>query len=480
MSLIDIVQNNAWAIIPEKLDAIHQVLYRHANGLVMDPKELQALYGDRVEDSFDMELTEEGIAVISLNGVLARRMNMMMAFSGGTSMELVGRDFDLALQDNDVKAIVLRMVDVPGGTVAGTETLADAVFAARGQKPMVTFATGMMASAGYWIGSATDRIMAEETADVGSIGVVQAHYDYSQADQKAGVKRSFIYAGKYKVAGNDAEPLNEEMHAYLKSGVDYMYKVFVDGVARNLGVEPADILAEMADGKLFIGRQALDVGLVQEIGNMEAAMEMALEMADSQQTNREVFDMAFGKTKKAAVEPDPAESTVVTREMLEASAPELVQAILAEGAASVDVEAARAEASAQTMERMAGLAGVQFGEEGAAHLLAVAQTGLTVEQFKTVWGAGRPMPEAQSTQDKAAELLAAIRNAGPVNPGHGVTPPATDADPDTDMGQDQLKAQFGRDTELQAEFGGKPDRYIAFKKAEKAGRVKILHAKTNK
>ena len=419
MNLIDVVQDKIWAIIPEKLDAIHQVLWNHANGVKIDMEALEAQLGKRLENSYDVRLLEGGLAVLPIYGVLAKRMNLFMQISGGTSTELVMRDFQLALEDDDIRAIVLD-VDSPGGTVDGTEALGELVYSARGVKPVVAFANGMAASAAYWVASAADIVITEETGEAGSIGVVQVHYDYSRADEKAGVKPTLIYAGKYKTAGNDAEPLGREARDYLQGGVDYMYSIFVETVARNRGVSVEQVLEDMADGRIFIGRQALEAGLADEIGSFETALETALAMADrgeiiSQQPGAQApakkEGIMLNSKKKTEIAP-------VTLETLQSEHADLVEQIRAEGADGVNTEEIAETAAAAERERVLGLAGVQLGEETAGRLRAVVESGVTVEQFTAV-SASQPEAAEEAGQGKMGKMLEAIQDAGPDNPGQG-------------------------------------------------------------
>lgn len=137
---------------------------------------------------------------------------------------------------------------------------------------MVAFASGYMASAAYWIGSAADAVIADKTAMVGSIGVVTVHADLSEADKRSGIKRTVLTAGKYKAIGNNAEPLSKEAGAVIQSELDYIYSVFIDSVARNRSVAVSSVLKNMADGRIFIGRQALDAGLVDQVGSLSTAL----------------------------------------------------------------------------------------------------------------------------------------------------------------------------------------------------------------
>lgn len=409
--LIELVQAANWAIMPEKLDAIHEVLARHG-----DPGAWSGKQGAGSEDPSDRphrpyQILAGGVALIPVHGVIAKRMNLFGRISGGTSSEIIARDFQAAVEDPDVRAILLD-VDSPGGTVDGTEALALRVYAARAIKPVTAFANGLMASAAYWIGSAAQAIVIEETGAAGSIGVVQAHYDYSEADKQAGVKRTYIYAGKYKTAGNTAEPLNPESIEYLQSGVDYIYSLFVDTVARHRGVTIAQALA-MAEGRIFIGRQALDIGLTDVIGNFEQAHAIARDMAVKHyifgHINKEDYIMANENA------PRP-----ITLARLNEECPDLVAGIRQEAIASVDPSPFRAEGAQTEREQLLGLAETYFGKDLADKFRALAAAGTTVEMYEAMKAAmpQAPAPVTQTPKsDKMGEMLAAIQDAGPPNPG---------------------------------------------------------------
>lgn len=271
------ILNAPWAILPEKLEEIHAVYQAHLQGETPDLSRFRAaMSGEDDEEGPPYEVVN-GVAVIPVVGTIARRMNLFSLFSGGTSIELLMRDFAAALADTSVDAILLS-VDSPGGAVGGTMLLSDAIHAARGQKPVVAFASDMMASAAYWIGSAADLVIAEETSVVGSIGVVTVHYDYSRQDEARGIKRTFVAAGRYKAIGNDAEALSVEGRQVIQDRLDYLYSLFVGGVARNRNRDVQAVLDGMADGRVFIGRQAQAAGLVDAIGTIDDALFRALSM----------------------------------------------------------------------------------------------------------------------------------------------------------------------------------------------------------
>lgn len=272
------VQDRAWALHPAKLEEVsHFIELRLSGDKITLPETAAGKSGNRAEKPYEVI---DGVAVLPLYGIIDKRMNLLMHISGGTSTELLARDFQKALADPQVQAILLD-VDSPGGSVDGTKELADLVFASRGVKPVVAYANGLMASAAYWIGSAADAIVAMESAEIGSIGVALMHYDYSAQDEKLGVKRTAITAGKYKRIASDEKPLSREGQEYLQGMVDDYYDLFLEAVGRHRAMDPEAVHDKMADGRIFIGKKALKVKLVDQIGNFNDALALARERGDS-------------------------------------------------------------------------------------------------------------------------------------------------------------------------------------------------------
>jgi signal peptide peptidase SppA len=268
MRLLDVL-NAPWAIVPEKLLEIREVYLTHLRGEQIDLREVEARLGrplDNKPKSYDVL---DGVAVLSVEGVIAKRMNLFMEISGGVSAQLLERDFKAALDDREAHSILLH-VDSPGGTVDGTQELARLIREARGQKPIVALIEGMGASAAYWLASAAERVfITGDTTQVGSIGVVATHTDFSAAEEKRGIKVTEITAGKYKRIASQHRPLSEEGRATIQEQVDHIYSVFVEEVAQNRGTNVETVLANMADGRIFLGRQAIEAGLVDGVRTLD-------------------------------------------------------------------------------------------------------------------------------------------------------------------------------------------------------------------
>jgi signal peptide peptidase SppA len=205
-----------------------------------------------------------GVAVIPVEGVLTKSRSFFSFLFGGTSMRDIGDAYEAALADTAIHSIILA-IDSPGGTVDGTQELVTRIASRRDEKPVAAWAGGTMASAAYWIGAAAGRIyVGDDTTEVGSIGVVATHIDYSAQDEKYGERWTEITAGAYKRIASIHAPLTAEGRSYIQDQVDYLYGVFVESVAQLRG-KPLDEILAAADGKIFIGQQAVDVGLADKI-----------------------------------------------------------------------------------------------------------------------------------------------------------------------------------------------------------------------
>lgn len=363
-TILDIL-SAPWAIMPGHLEQIRGIYYAHLEGQGVNLQELEARRGSALAGPVQGYEVVDGVAVVPVRGVMAQRMTLMADVSGGTSSELLVRDVKAATDDPKVKGIILSM-DTPGGAVAGTQAAAQAVMAARAVKPVVTLVEGLMASAGVWVGTASSKVYLSSQVDqVGSIGVVIEHIDKSRMLDAAGIKKTEVYAGKYKRIASENAPLTESGQAYLQDTVDTLYSIFVGDVAAQRGVSTDKVLADMADGKMFIGQQAIDAGLADGFATLD---QLVAEIKDRAKWRPIPSGGSRAKISSQAVATGPpAAATSSTAAPSMTSLPEQVAQWATEnpeGAAALRSQGAAEERSRLTAEHEAAL--VKARTEGAA------------------------------------------------------------------------------------------------------------------
>jgi signal peptide peptidase SppA len=280
MNALDVL-TSPWAITPESLRTICEIYDRHLRGETVDLDALEASLGKPLKNEPQGYTVEDGVATIPIEGVITKRANLFTRISGGVSTQLLQRDIQAALADEGVKSLLL-VIDSPGGTVDGTQAAAQVVRNAATQKPMAAIADGRMASGAYWIGSAVGKgnlFITDDTTVVGSIGVVAAHVDRSEAERRAGLKVTEITSGAYKRIASEHAPLTREGFDAIKEVTDHIYTVFVNEVAANRGSDPETVLKDMADGRVFLGRKAITAGLVDDVATVPAVVALLKQRA---------------------------------------------------------------------------------------------------------------------------------------------------------------------------------------------------------
>jgi signal peptide peptidase SppA len=182
----------------------------------------------------------------------------------------IGSMLDQAVADPTIGAIILD-VDSPGGSVAGVTELSSKIFNARGKKPIIAISNSLMASAAFWIASAADEIVVTPSADIGSVGVIGVHTDTSEADEKAGIKTTFVTAGKFK--GEGAMPLTDEGLSAMQERVNEFHDMFVTDLARNRGVSENKVRNDFGQGRVMGASAAIANKLADRIGTFEQVVE---------------------------------------------------------------------------------------------------------------------------------------------------------------------------------------------------------------
>ncbi len=199
-------------------------------------------------------------------GEISRRESFWSFLFGGTTVQGLTKTLQEIAADDSISTVLLD-VDSPGGTVAGIPELANEVRRLAASKHIVAMANSVMASAAYWIASQADEIVAAPEALIGSIGVFAVHQDWSKALEQAGIKMSYISAGKYKTEGNFDEPLSNEARAAMQGIVDEAYRLFVDDVAKGRAVSAATVRNDYGEGRVLTAKDAKAAGLVDRIAS---------------------------------------------------------------------------------------------------------------------------------------------------------------------------------------------------------------------
>ncbi len=182
-------------------------------------------------------------------------------------------------ENPSVKAIVLR-IDSPGGGVVPSQEIHDAVQRVRSKhnKAVITSMGTVAASGGYYIAVATDRIMANSGTLTGSIGVIMEMANVEGLLKKIGVEGIVIKSGRYKDVGSPLRKMSDEERALLQSVMDDVHQQFIEAVAAGRGLDRAVVQA-LADGRIFTGSQAKASKLVDELGDLDDAIQLAADVA---------------------------------------------------------------------------------------------------------------------------------------------------------------------------------------------------------
>jgi protease-4 len=173
--------------------------------------------------------------------------------------------------ENSHAAAVVVHINSPGGTTAGSEQLYDALTRLKAKKPMAVVVEGLAASGGYITAIAADHIVAQQTSLVGSIGVLFQFPNFADLLKTVGVKVEEVKSSPLKAAPNGFEPTSPEARAALDSLVKDSYAWFRGLVKERRGMDDA-LLEKVADGRVFTGHQAVDLKLIDELGDEKAAV----------------------------------------------------------------------------------------------------------------------------------------------------------------------------------------------------------------
>lgn len=244
--------------------------------------------GDDQFDGVGFSISGDKIAVIELAGPIYSSGNIVRQFKkyGG---------------HKGVKAILFR-IDSPGGGISPSQEIYEAVKRVRESgKPVIASMGAVAASGGYYVALGADTIMANPGSTTGSIGVILEITNLKDLFGKIGVKFDVVKSGKFKDTGSPHRDLTEADRRYLQGYVDDAYEQFLEVVVTERNMRKWKV-KQLADGRVFTGRQAKELGLIDELGDFEDAVKLAVQMAGIEgepvlvresQRRRSMFDLLF-------------------------------------------------------------------------------------------------------------------------------------------------------------------------------------------
>lgn len=423
----------------------------------MSERELAALVNlaaTHKADAFDGDDDEDDCPPCQMVGTVAivpviGRLTKYPTWFGGTSTAALNSLISAKLADAGCTAVILA-IDSPGGQVAGINDLAATIAGAK--KPVVAVVSDMCASGAYWLASQCDSIIANEAAFVGSIGVYEVLYDTSAMYADAGVKATIVKAGDRKGIGADGVAISDEDIASEQKLINGIYALFTDAVATGRGDKLKKAMSDIATGEVFLAKDAKAFGLIDRVGDMNAAL------APLMKGNF----MSYANTASADANASPLATTAN-------AAPAAEKEIAAPTVPAVDVAAITSKAKAEGYDAAKADFAAILAACGGRHVLAA-------EQFV----AGADTSKALAAYNKVLEAeLAATRKGLPTAPeGHGGTVATTGTTPAADS-PEAAKAGWEKEWaenagNVRGRFAEMKDLFIATREREAKTGKKIV------
>lgn len=384
------IHSTLWSIDPKVFNKIVDAL---------GDQSLDALMvGDADQDAPSNITIRDGVGILDITGPIMRYGGGFFSFLfRSASIDGLARDFQALIDDDQVRSIILN-IDSPGGTVAGVHEFANMIYNARAEKPISAYIGGQGASAAYWIASAADEIVVDETALAGSIGVVMTVFKGFDDEVEIVSTQS---------PNKRPDPETDAGRAELQRTVDAIAQVFVENVARNRDETVETVLNQFGQGGLVVGEAAIDHGLADRLGNLE----------DLIQTNAKGF-ITMAKLKLSI------EDLKGYLEAIQSQAPELLKALtdpaFAEGRAQgieVGTDTGRTEgvAEATTAERERVMALLGSDADPLAILGAIAD-GISVDASFKIFFEAEVAKRGAGLEAMQNQATAPIGGEPPVDP----------------------------------------------------------------
>ena len=445
-----------WAIEPDSLKNLCRLKARE----IKDFQSLAFKSDARLNNTRSV-LIRDGTAIIPIYGPITARSDLFTFFLGGTPLSDLAKDFQAALDNDQVKAILFD-VDSPGGVALGPMEMAQAIFNARGKKPIWSYVGRNCSSAAYWLASATEKIIANPSALLGSIGVVTTIPVQEEPDSE-GYKNIEVVSSN--ASRKRPDPRTAEGMAEIKRELDDLESQFIESVARFRSTTVDAVKNDFGQGGVLIGANAVSSGMADEIGSYEETLAK--------------LNQKFSTTKKInfMANKEPIERAAITADFIKSEFPEVAEKLAKENSEKIKNDSF-------TEGKKSGFTeGIKSERE---RILAIEETSLA--------GHEDLIAKAKQDGDMTAEKLALQIIAREKQRGTKYLESAKEAekempkvDPNFEASasnktkidknaplEDRAKAEWQDDAKLRSEFGNDYDSYFAYKKASEANQVKIL------
>ena len=401
-------------------------------------------------------MIRDGTAVIPLHGPITARSDLFTFFLGGTSLSDLAKDFQTALDDDQVKAILFD-VDSPGGVALGPAEMADAIFKARGKKPIWSYVGKNCSSAAYWIASATEKIIANPSALLGSIGVVTTIPVQEQPDSE-GYKNIEIVSSNAKQKRPD--PRTEEGMAEIKRELNDLEAQFIEAIAKYRNVSVNAVKNDFGQGGVLIGKNAVASGMADSLGSYE---EVIAELNQKISTNKQNKFMSKETIERSAI----------TADFIKSEFPEIAEKLAKENSEKIrseTKETAFAEGIKSERERI--LAIEEAALSGHEDLVSQAKKDGNMNAEKLALQIiAREKQRGTKFLESAKEAEKEMPKVEPSFEASTAFKPKIDKDAPL---EDRAKTEWQNDSKLRAEFSNDYDSFFSYKKALEANQVKIL------
>ena len=378
--VLQMVNNSPWAITKEGLETVYKVASR-TNG---DVKAIEKELGRKLENTQKVTV-RNNVARVPIHGTIVKYGNIFTQVSGSTSYDSLMKDVQKCLKDDSITDIILD-IDSPGGQVNGCSEFADFIYKSREKKNIVAYVGGSACSAAYWIASATNEIVINNLAELGSIGVVAV------VGKKEDDGTLEITSSQTPYKRDDIN--SEDGRARFQETLDHMANVFIEAVARNRNVDKEKVIKEFGQGSTMIGSKAIEHGLADKEGSLETLLEKLTSKTEESHQNGGFLNE------------NEKENKAMNLETLKAEHPALVEAIQAEA-----VSAAGDKAVQEDRKRIAEILALDEAKGNDVFARTLAMKGESVETAKEYLSTVAVKEPSKETTDP---LTVAMENVGNV------------------------------------------------------------------